>query len=74
MHLHTSKIPELLSESLGRHIEHHRGVYVMKEANGANVVVHENGESVHIHPLESQIEDLVAAGHLVRDGNLYRLP
>ncbi len=35
---------------------------------------HENGESVHIHPLESQIDDLVAAGHLVRDGNLYRLP
>ena len=73
MHLHTAGILEMLGEKTGRFIEHHHGVYVMKEADGSNVFVIEDGQHVHIHPSEHQVDDLLAAGHLLKEGNRYHL-
>ena len=73
MHLHTTGILELLDDKTGRYIEHHHGLYVMKEADGSNVFVIEDGERVHIHPSEGQVRELLAAGHLLEEGNRYHL-
>jgi hypothetical protein len=74
MHLHTSGVLDLLRAKTGRYIEHHRGLYVMKEGDGTNVFLIENGEHVHIQPSEGQIDDLVAAGHMIKEGSRYQLP
>lgn len=73
MHLHTTGILDMLEEKTGRYIEHHRGLYVMKESDGSNVFVIEDGERAHIHPTESQVNDLVTAGHLLKEGDRYHL-
>ena len=74
MHLHTSGVLELLSAKTGRYIEHHRGLYVMKEGDGTNVFMLEDGKHVHIQPSEGQIDELVKAGHLIQEGSRYELP
>jgi hypothetical protein len=74
MHLHTTEVLDLLSAKVGRYIEHHRGLYVMKEGDGTNVFILENGEHVHIQPSEGQMGALVGAGHLIREGARYQLP
>jgi hypothetical protein len=74
MHLHTSGILELLRAKTGRYIEQHKELYVMKEADGSNVFLIENGENQHIHPSESQIHELLEAGHLILEDSRYELP
>ncbi len=74
MHLHTTGVIDLLSAKTGRYIEHHHGLYVMKEANGTNVFMLENGKHVHIEPTDSQMADLVPAGHLIQEGPRFQLP
>jgi hypothetical protein len=73
MHLHTTAVLDLLSEKTGRYIEHHRGLYVMKEGDGKSVFVLEEGKHVHIQPSESQMDELVKAGHLLQEGSRYQL-
>jgi len=72
MHLTTSQIHDLLKERDGRYLEHDMGNYRMKEASGADVTVKENGKDVSIQPTASQIDDLVDASLLIRDGSRYR--
>jgi hypothetical protein len=74
MHLHTSGILDLLLARTGRFVESHKGHYVMKEADGTNVFVIEDGKRVHIQPLESQIDELITGGHLVKEDSRYHLP
>ncbi|HTC52233.1 MAG TPA: hypothetical protein VK700_09880 [Steroidobacteraceae bacterium] len=73
MHLHTTGVLDMLRDKTGRYIEHHKGVYVMRETDGRNVFIVEEGEKLPIHPSEGQIDDLVSAGHLIRDGQRYEL-
>jgi hypothetical protein len=73
MHLHTAGVLDLLTAKTGRYIEEHHGHYVMKEGDGANVFVIEDGRRLHIQPTQSQIEDLVEKGHLIKDGSRYEL-
>ena len=73
MHLHTAGVLDLLTAKTGRYIEEHHGHYVMKEGDGTNVFVLEDGRRLHIQPTESQMEDLVAKGHLIKDGSRYEL-
>ena len=73
MHLHTAGVLDLLTAKTGRYIEVHHGHYVMKEGDGTNVFVLEDGRHLHIQPTESQMEDLVAKGHLIKDGSRYEL-
>jgi hypothetical protein len=74
MHLHTTGVLDLLSAKTGRYIEHHHGLYVMKEGDGSNVFVLEDGKHVHIEPSDGQMNDLLTAGHLVQEGSRYQLP
>lgn len=74
MHLHTTGVLDLLTAKTGRYIEHHHGLYVMKEGDGTNVFMLEGGEHIHIQPSDHQIDELIAAGHLVREGSRYQLP
>jgi hypothetical protein len=72
MKLHTTGVLDLLRQKPGRYVEYLRGDYTMREDGGAAVTVIEGGEEFAIHPAESQIDDLVRASHLVRDGSKYR--
>jgi hypothetical protein len=74
MHLHTTGVIDLLSAKTGRYIEHHHGLYVMKEGDGTNVFMLENGKHVHIEPTDGQMTELLAAGHLIQEGSRYQLP
>ena len=74
MHLHTAGILDLLLSKPGRYVEPHKDLYVMKEADGANVFLIEGGKHVHIHPSKSQVDELVAGGHLVQEGARFHLP
>jgi hypothetical protein len=73
MMLNTSMILDLLRESPGRYILHSMGDYRMKEANGDDVIVTENGHQSFIEPAAVQIDDLMAASHVTRDHSIYRL-
>ena len=72
MHLHTAGVLDLLTAKTGRYIEEHHGHYVMKEGDGTNVFVIEDGQRLHIQPTESQIDDLVEKGHLIQEGSRYQ--
>lgn len=74
MHLHTRGVLDLLRAKTGRYIEHHRGLYVMKEEDGTNVFVLEDGKHVHIQPTEHQMNELLDEGHLIQEGSRYQVP
>ncbi len=71
MYLHTTGVRKLLDQKPGRYIEDRRGVYTMREADGAAITLTEDGKEFAIQPAESQIDDLVKASYLVRDGSKY---
>jgi hypothetical protein len=73
MELTTTGILDLLSEKPGRYIEHSMGRYRMKEANGDDVIVTEDGRRYPIEPEAGQMDDLMDASRLTRDGSRYRL-
>lgn len=73
MHLHTTGVIDLLGAKTGRYIEHHHGLYVMKEGDGSNVFLLEDGKHVHIQPSQGQMDELLAAGHLMQEGSRYQL-
>jgi hypothetical protein len=73
MELTTTGILDLLRERPGRYIEHSMGRYRMKEANGDNVTVTEDGRQWSIEPHAGHMDDLTDASHLTRDGSRYRL-
>ncbi len=74
MRLHTTGLHNLLREKPGRYIYHHHGDYVVKEADGSDVTVTENGVTYPLRPPEIMIDDLVGASLLIRepDGSKYR--
>jgi hypothetical protein len=74
MMLNTTMILDLLRQTPGRYIQHDMGHYRMKEANGADVKVTENGREYLVEPIAEQMDDLTDASKLVRDGSKYRLP
>jgi len=73
MYLSTTGLLNLLRERPGRYIECRRAAYVVKEADGTDVTVVENGEVFPIRPAESQVDQLVEVCYLIRDGSEYRL-
>jgi hypothetical protein len=73
MMLNTSTILDLLRERPSRYILHSMANYRMKEANGDDVIVTENGRQFWIEPAADQIGDLMDASHLTRDRSIYRL-
>jgi hypothetical protein len=68
MNLTTTGILELLGEQAGRYIQHDMGDYRIKEASGTDVTVRENGQDVPIRPTAQQMDDLMEASLLIRDG------
>jgi hypothetical protein len=74
MMLNTTMILDLLGERPGRYIHHDMGHYRMKEANGADVKVPENGRESLVEPTAGQMDDLMDTKHLVHEGAQYLLP
>src|SRR4029077_5595739 len=74
MNLITSMIPKILDSEPGRHIRYEAGNFRMKEANGEDVKLTENGKEYLIEQTADQIDDLMDAEQLVQEGTLYRLP
>jgi hypothetical protein len=74
MDLRTSAILELLERDRSRYVEHDTGRYRLKEANGADVMVDDNGRQLPVEPQQIQMDDLVEQSRVVRDGSRYRLP
>ena len=72
--LYTSRIIDLLRKKPGRHIHHAAGDFRMKEANGEDVKLTEDGRKYLVEPTAQQIADLMDAKRLVRDGSRYVLP
>ena len=74
MNFTTSMIPILLEASPGRHILYEGGIFRMKEANGQDVTLIDNGRDYLVEPTADQIDDLRDAEQLVQEATLYRLP
>ena len=72
MDLTTTGILDLLNQRPGQYIQHDMGEYRMKETAGADITVRENGKDVPIQPTASQIDDLMDASLLIREGSRYR--
>ena len=68
MMLHTSRIIDLLRNKRGRYIHHDAGSFRMKEANGEDVKLTEDRRGYLVEPTAQQIDDLMDAKRLVRDG------
>ena len=50
------------------------GNFRMREANGEDVKLTENGKEYLVEPTADQMDDLMDAEQLVQEGTLYRLP
>jgi hypothetical protein len=74
MMLNTTMILDLLRQRPGRYVQHDMGQYRMKEANGDDVTITENGRDYLVEPIAEQMDDLIDASKLVRDGSNYLLP
>ena len=74
MMLRTSRIIDLLRNKRGRYIHHDAGAFRMKEANGEDVMLTEDRRGYLVEPTAQQIDDLMDAQRLVRDGAKYVLP
>ena len=70
----TSMIPQILDGAPGKHILYEGGIFRMKEANGEDVKLTENGKEYLVEPTADQIDDLMDAEQLVQEATLYRLP
>ena len=73
MNLRSTQILDLLRERHGRYIEHDMGKYAMKEPNGYDVIITENGNQYPVEPVAVQMDDLMDAGKLSRHGSRYYL-
>jgi hypothetical protein len=73
MMLNTTMILDLLAVKPGRYIQHDFGNYRMKESDGSDVTVTENGHDYLIEPIAAQMDDLTDASKLVCEGSRYRL-
>jgi hypothetical protein len=74
MMLRTSRIIDLLRNKRGRYNHHEEGAFRMKEANGEDVMLTEDRRGYLVEPTAQQIDDLMDAKRLVRDGSKYVLP
>jgi hypothetical protein len=74
MMLRTWRIIDLLRNKRGRYIHHDAGAFRMKEANGEDVMLTEDRRGYLVEPTAQQIDDLMDAKRLVRDGSKYVLP
>ena len=74
MMLRTSRIIDLLRNKRGRYIHHDAAAFRMKEANGEDVMLTEDRRGYLVEPTAQQIDDLMDAKRLVRDGAKYVLP
>jgi hypothetical protein len=74
MMLNTTMILDLLADKPGRYVQHESGTYRMKEADGSDVIITENGRDYLIEPIAEQMDDLMDASHLRREESQYRLP
>jgi hypothetical protein len=72
--LYTARITDLLRKKPGRYIHHDAGVFRMKEASGEDVKLMEDRREYVVEPTAQQIDDLMDAKRLVRDGSKYVLP
>jgi len=52
------ELPKMLAGAPGRHILYEGGVFRMKEANGEEVKLTENGTEYLVEPAADQIDDL----------------
>ena len=66
--------PKDIGGLTGKHILYDAGNFRMKEANGEDVKLTENGKEYLVEPTADQIDDLMDAEQLVQEGTLYRLP
>jgi hypothetical protein len=74
MMLYTSRITDLLRKKPGRYIHHDAGAFRMKEAKGEDMKLTEGGREYLVEPTAQQIDDLMDAKRLLRDGSRYVLP
>lgn len=74
MNLITSMIPKILDSEPGRYVRYEAGNFRMKEANGEDVRLTEDGKEYVVEPTADQMDDLMDAEQLVQEGTLYRLP
>jgi len=71
MMLDTTMILQLLHERPGRYIQRSMGDYSMMDANGVAVTVREDGKDFLVEPTAEQMNDLMAASHLICHGSKY---
>jgi hypothetical protein len=74
MDLITSMIPKILDSEPGRYILYDAGNFRVKEANGEDVKLIENGKEYLVEPTADQIDDLMDSEQLVQEATIYRLP
>jgi hypothetical protein len=74
MMLYTLRITDLLRKKPGRCIHHDAGAFRMKEAKGEDVKLTEDRREYLVEPTAQQIDHLMDAKRLVRDGSRYVLP
>jgi hypothetical protein len=74
MNLITLMIPKILDSAPGRYILYDSGNFRMKEADGEDVKLTENGREYLVEPTADQIDDLVDSEQLVQEATIYRLP
>jgi hypothetical protein len=74
MMLYTSRITDLLRKKPGRYIHQDADAFRMKEAKGEDVKLTEDRREYLVEPTAQQIDDLMDAKRLVRDGSRYVLP
>jgi len=72
MYMTTTQVLDLLRQKPGRYVETYMGEYAIKESDGTDVTATEGGVTFPIRPAKSQIDQLVEAGHLIRDGSKLR--
>ena len=74
MTLYTSRITDLLTKKPGRYIHQDANAFRMREAKGEDVKLTEDRREYLVEPTAQQIDDLMNAKRLVRDGSRYVLP
>lgn len=74
MNLRTTEILEQLGQKAGRYIQHDMGTYYIREVSGADVTIVNDGKECTAQPTANQVDDLMDAMQLRREGSRYYLP
>lgn len=74
MRLSSSTTLDLLAEKPGRYIHHDAGSYRMKEANGEDVKLTQDGKEYSVEPPSLLMDGLMDENRLVCDRSNYALP